>query len=56
MPDHKMRELCSKISVEKDAEKLMALTEELIKLLEEDQDVIRAKIRATMRNSVASAE
>jgi hypothetical protein len=56
MPDERMRELCLKISAEKDSKKLMELTEELIKLLSEEQDTIRMKIRETIGKSVASAE
>jgi hypothetical protein len=46
MPDQKMRELCEKISAEKDSGKLLALTDELIKLLEADEEKIKANIRA----------
>lgn len=48
MPDEKMKQLCAKISAEKDPLKVMSLTEQLIKLLDEEQDAIRAKIRANI--------
>ena len=45
MPTQKMRELCTRIAAEKDFTKLNALVEELIKLLDADQEAIRAQIR-----------
>jgi hypothetical protein len=56
MPDQKMIALCTQISTEKDPKKLMALAEELIKLLDEEQNEIKAKIRANIGRSTVSPE
>jgi hypothetical protein len=52
VPDQKMVDLCTRISAEKDHKKLIELTDELIKLLTEEQDAIRAKIKANLSKSV----
>jgi hypothetical protein len=51
MPDQRFLELCRLITAEKDPRKLVALTEELTELLAEEQDVIKAKIRANIGNT-----
>jgi hypothetical protein len=56
MPDQKMLELCRKISTEMNPEKMADLVNELINLLNEEQDVIKAKIRANIGNHVGTAE
>ena len=56
MPDQKMRELCVRISTEKDSKKLMELTENLIKLLAEQQETIKSRIKANIGKSPNTAE
>ena len=56
MPDQKMFELCQRITAEKDSEKLLKLVEELNQLLREEQDVIKAKIRANIGSSGIAIE
>jgi hypothetical protein len=53
MPDQKLFDLCSRISKEHDPKKLAAAVDELIKLLNEEQDVIKARINANLRNGTA---
>jgi hypothetical protein len=48
MPDQKLFNLCRQISSETDSERLASLLDELIKLLNEEQDTIKAKIRANI--------
>jgi hypothetical protein len=45
MPNQKLFDLCRRISAEQDSEKMVSLVDELIKLLNEEQAVIKAKIR-----------
>jgi len=52
MPDQKLFQLCRQISTQKDPQQLSALIDDLIKLLAEEQDTIRAKIRANVGRSV----
>jgi response regulator RpfG family c-di-GMP phosphodiesterase len=56
MPDQKMYDLCRRIRDEKDSERLIALVEALTKLLDEEQQAIKAKIRANIGGSVTTAE
>lgn len=56
MPDRKMMELCRQISAEKDPGKLLSLVEQLTRLLTEEQDGIKAKIRANIGRSVGSSD
>jgi hypothetical protein len=56
MPDQKLRELCLKISTEQDSEKLIKLVEELNKLLADEQDVIKAKIRSRFSKDITAAD
>ena len=48
MTDEKFTQLCAKIATEKDPRKLAEATSELIKLLAEEQDAIKAKISANL--------
>jgi hypothetical protein len=48
VPDQKMFDLCRQISTELDPVKMAALVEELIKLLNAEQDAIKAKIRVNL--------
>jgi len=50
MPDVRLRHLCEQISKETDRERLNRLIDELYKLLVEEQDAIKAKINANLRN------
>lgn len=50
MPARKLRGLCRQISTEKDPEKLSAAIDDLIKLLAEERDAIKAKIRNALAN------
>ncbi|MBV8053127.1 MAG: hypothetical protein JOZ80_18210 [Acidobacteriaceae bacterium] len=50
MDDEKMRELCTKISSEKDSERLMQLVEELMKLLAAEQNAVQ-KNESTVKAS-----
>lgn len=56
MPDQKMLELCRRISTEMDPVKMAGLVDQLIKLLNEEQDVIKSKIRANLGSRLASEE
>jgi hypothetical protein len=56
MPDRKMFDLCSKITQERDPEKLTATIDELIKLLNEEQAAIKAKIRANLNTGMPVPE
>jgi hypothetical protein len=51
MPDEKLIRLCECISKETDPAKMTALLDELIKLLGEEQDAIRAKINANLKKN-----
>ena len=51
MPDQKLIRLCDSISKETDPAKMTALLDELIQLLGEKQDAIRAKINANLRKN-----
>jgi hypothetical protein len=51
MPDEKLIRLCESISKETDPAKMTALLDELIKLLGEEQDAIRAKINANLKKN-----
>lgn len=42
---NKINELCAKLAEEKDSDKFSALVQELLKLLNEEQDAIKAKVR-----------
>jgi len=44
--DEEIYDLCHQISKEKDSDKLLALVQQLTQLLAEEQDDIKAKIRA----------
>jgi hypothetical protein len=46
-----MRELCTRISAEKDSEKLLEEVNELIRLLDQEQETIKAKIKANIDRS-----
>ena len=48
MPDQKLFQLCHEISTQKDSQQLAVLVEEVIQLLNEEQDTIKAKIRANI--------
>jgi hypothetical protein len=48
MRNQKVQELCTKISTEQDSQKVMELTEELIKLLGAEQEAIKLKINANL--------
>ena len=54
MPEKKMFDLCSKITKERDPERLTATIDELIKLLTEEQDAIKAKIRANLSTGMTA--
>jgi hypothetical protein len=56
MPDQKLYDLCSLIAVERDPKKLSAAIDELIKLLDEEQDAIKAKINANLRNHTGALD
>jgi hypothetical protein len=51
MPDQRLVRLCESISKETDPAKMTALLDELIQLLGEKQDAIRAKINANLRKN-----
>jgi hypothetical protein len=51
-PDEKLIELCHDIGTESDPKKLIALIEQLIILLHEEQDAIREKIRQRLSETV----
>jgi hypothetical protein len=51
MPDQKLIRLCERISKENDPAKMTALLDELIQLLGEEQDEIRAKINANLKKN-----
>jgi hypothetical protein len=51
MPDQKLIRLCESISKETDPGKMTVLLDELIKLLGEEQDEIRAKINANLKKN-----
>lgn len=53
MPDRKLVDLCGKISTEKDPGALSRLIDDLIKLLDTEQEEIKAKIRANIGRSTA---
>ncbi len=50
MSDQELLELCARITDESDSQKLSLLLEELLELLKEEQDAIRAKIKANLTN------
>jgi hypothetical protein len=52
MPDVKLRQLCEQISKESNHQRLSALIDELYKLLIEEQDAIKKKIRANLGNNL----
>lgn len=52
MPDVRLRQLCEQISKESNHERLSALIDELYKLLVEEQDAIKAKIRVNLGNNM----
>ena len=54
MPDQKMRELCVKISLEKDSAALLKMTEELIQLLHDEQATIKSRIKANITQTLGS--
>jgi len=56
MPDQKMFDLCRRISKEQDPQKMASLVDELITLLNEEQDTIKAKIRANIGNHVGTLD
>ena len=57
MPHRKLFDICRRIEAEKsDPQKLMAAIEDLLKLLNEEQDAIKAKIRANLRTSSSVPE
>lgn len=56
MPDRRMFELCCQISVEREPHKLLPLVEELAKLLAEEQDVIKSKIRAGLSQGANTSD
>jgi hypothetical protein len=56
MPDRKLYDLCSRITKERDPEKLTATIDELIKLLNEEQAAIKAKIRANLSTGMTAPE
>jgi hypothetical protein len=51
MPDQRLMRLCESISKETDSARMTALLDELIQLLGEEQDAIRAKINANLKKS-----
>lgn len=51
MPDQKLIRLCESISKETDPARMTALLEDLLKLLNEEQDEIRAKINANLKKN-----
>ncbi len=50
MPDKRFIQLCTAISNERNPEKMTALLEELVALLEKEQDAIRTNIKANLMN------
>ncbi|HYA25772.1 MAG TPA: hypothetical protein VEF05_16530 [Terriglobales bacterium] len=52
MPDVKLRQLCEQISKESNHDRLTALIDDLYKLLVEEQDAIKAKIKANLGKSL----
>jgi hypothetical protein len=56
MPDRKLMELCRRIATEPNPAKLAVAIDELIKLLAEEQDTIKAKIRANLRNHMGTVD
>ena len=56
MPDRKLYDLCSRITKERDPERLTANIDELIKLLYEEQAEIKAKIKANLNTGMVSPE
>jgi hypothetical protein len=56
MTDQTMLELCRKICVAADSNEQMALIGELAKRLAEEQDAIKAKIRANLGKTVGAAD
>jgi hypothetical protein len=56
MPDTKLYDLCSRITNERDPEKLAATIDELIKLLNEEQDAIKAKISTNLSTGMTAPE
>ena len=56
MPDHKMMELCRQIATEQDSAKLLRLVEELNRLLAEEHDTIKQKIRAKVAKSITAGD
>jgi hypothetical protein len=51
VPDQRMFELCRKIADEKNPQKLIELTDELIALLAKEQDAIKANIAKAISKS-----
>lgn len=56
MPEKKLYELCSRITNERNPEKLTAAIDELIALLNEEQHAIKAKIRANLSQSMTTPD
>jgi hypothetical protein len=56
MPDQKIMELCTEITAEKDSKKLIALVEELNRLLPEEQDQIKDNINRRLDKVMAAPE
>lgn len=56
MPEQKLLALCRRISVETDPKELTGAIDELIKLLAEEQDVIKAKISNMLSKSAGMPE
>jgi hypothetical protein len=56
MPDQKMMQLCAKISVEKDSQKLVELVEELNELLAKEHDTIKHNINLRLNKGVGASD
>ena len=56
MADRKLYDLCSRITQERDAEKLTAMIDALIKLLNDEQAAIKAKIRANLNTTMTTPQ
>ena len=52
MPDVRLRQLCEQISKESNHERLTVLVHELHKLLVQEQDAIKARIKANLGNNL----
>jgi hypothetical protein len=55
MPAQRMQDLCAKIAAEKNPKKLIALTDELLMLLSEEQSAIKQNIAKRLSNVVSGA-